>query len=378
MNRWIAMCCAIMAFFGCTPLSAHAEALALSTPQPTVEASKQVRVIKGHVQTQDGKYLLSPGDHINVSVYGAPEFDQNDLVIRPDGYVTIKPLGEINAAGADIDGLTGAIEDGLRRYLKNPEVSLSVTQFHPAIVYVLGEVQKPGAYEIHGDIEQPDSPNAVLARGRLTVSNLIANAGGITQRADVRQVTVKNNETHKQRTVDLVRMLKDGETSQDVMIHSGDTIYVPALQSQAQLDDDTLRLLSQSALAPGTFTVRVLGKVNTPGVYPINAQSPGIHSAIASARGYLIEANQQKVRVLRKNGQGDNRLSVITVDPTQSDFMLRDNDVVVVDERRVPIAGRLWDYSTRAVLPFLTMGNFANSVMDLLKPGRRFPVNTNR
>jgi polysaccharide biosynthesis/export protein len=351
---------------GLLPAEQPASYSAVSTLQKPLNP-----VLKGRVQTLDSKYTLAPGDTISMSVYGVPEYEQKDLTIRPDGYVTVNPVGEIDAAGKDVQALSQAISEKLSRYVKNPDVAVSVTKFHPAIVYILGAVQKPGAYEIHGDIDRPDSSSTLLARGRLSVSNLIANAGGITQDADVQHVAVKHNNTQGEQSVDLAKMLRDGDTSQDVMVQSGDTIYVPEMADGQHLDDKTYKLLTQSALSPGQITVRVLGKVNTPGVYELPAKSPGINSAIASAHGYILEANEHKVRVYRMDREG--QLSEVSVNPKETDFTLHDNDVVVVDERSTPIAGRGLDYAVRAVNPFLTFGNFANAVMDLIKPARRFP-----
>jgi polysaccharide export outer membrane protein len=342
-----------------------------TSPQITNPAmTMQPTAIKARVQTVDGKYRLGPGDSININVYSTPEFDQQNLVVRPDGFVTINPLGEVDVAGMDIQTLSDMIAERLKRYLKKPEVSVTIAKFHPAIVYVLGAVHKPGSYEIHGDTDRLDSPSAHLIRGRLTVSNLIANAGGVTQLADLSHVLIRNNDTHVERTVDLLDMLRNGNTSQDLMLSSGDTVTVPVMAGP--MDDETAKLVSTSAIAPGSLTVRVIGKVQTPGVYAIPAQAAGINSAIASAHGFNIEANKHDVKVMRLGPNG--QMSQFKVDPEKNDFVLRENDVVVVDERNVPIMGRGWDYATRIVTPFLGVGNFANAVLDVFNPRRRWPM----
>jgi polysaccharide export outer membrane protein len=304
---------------------------------------------------------------VNVNVYGAQEFDQQGLVIRPDGYITVNPLGEMKASGMDIQGLSDLLEQQLKHYLKNPEVSITISKFHPAIVYVLGAVQKPGAYEIHNDIDRPDSPSAHLVRGTLTVSNLIANAGGITQQADLTQVSVENNETHQKQTVNMIDLLKKGDISQDLMVNSGDTVYVPDA-GKVTMDDETYKMVVKSALSSGAINVRVIGKVNTPGVYSINPQTPGINSAIASAHGYLIEANQHTIKVLRIGSDG--QLSAMTVNPSKTDLVMRDNDVIVVDERVGPKIGRGFDYTTRLLAPFVSVASFTNSILDIFDPKR--------
>ncbi len=378
MQKWMIRFLTLATMILCLSGTSLAETLSLlpSVPSSTLPENNvtktQPTTLKGAVHTLAGKYLLSPGDTINISVYDAPEFSQQGLVVRPDGFVTVNPFGEMKVAGKDIDEATQFISDKLKIYLRQPQVALTVSKFHPAIVYVLGAVQKPGSYEIHGDTTQPDSPNALLIRGRLTVSNLIANAGGVTQRANLENVEVRNNVAGTERTANLLSLLKQGDTSQDLVVRSGDTVYVPTIANHQDMDDETFKLVTKSALAPGGFAVRVLGNVATPGVYTLSAQSPGINSAIASAHGYTVNANTHIVKVMREEANG--KLTEIKVDPNQSDFMLRDNDVVFVDERGIPIAGRGLDYAQRFFLPFFTVGSFANAILDIFDPGRRYPA----
>jgi polysaccharide export outer membrane protein len=344
---------------------------AMTQPVNSAALLPDSSLIKGYVRTLDGKYLLSPGDKLSISVFNAPEYDQGELTIRPDGYITIKSIGEVKVSGMDVSGLEQMLAARFGRYLRKPEVTVTVQQFHPAILYVLGAVRKPGAYEIHGDMNKPDSTNSVLARGRLTVSNLIANAGGVIETADLTQVVIKNNETGQERRVNLLKMLKEGDISQDVLVHSGDTVMVPAITGAGQMDDETYKMLGSSSLSPGTLNVRVLGKVTTPGVYTLNVQNAGINSAIASAKGYMIEANNKVLKVYRMTPNG--QLAAIKVDPFKHDFVLRDNDVVLVEERRVPIGGRGWDYAERIMRPFWYVGRTVNETLDIFDPGRRFP-----
>jgi polysaccharide export outer membrane protein len=327
---------------------------------------------QGHVRTMEQKYLLSPGDHLDIQVFNAPEFTHADLTIRPDGYLTIHSVGELHVAGMDVSGLEQLLSEKLGRYLRTPEVSVTVRQFHPAIVYVLGAVQKPGALEIHGDLDKPNSPGAVLSRARLTVANLLAHAGGVTEDANLSAVHIRNNQTGETRTVDLMRLIREGDIEQDVLVSSGDTIEVPRMDRPGQMDDETYKALTSSSLAPGTLTVRVLGQVDSPGVYTLNVQNAGINSAIASAHGYLTESNARIVKVYRM--QPDGQLSKVHVDPFKHDFVLRNNDMVYVQERGIPVAGRGLDYLHRTITPFFTFSGTVNSVLDIFNPSRRFPA----
>lgn len=343
---------------------------AFASPTALSDPGANQPLMKGYVRTLDTKYLLSPGDQVKITVFNAPEYDQGDMVIRPDGYISVKPFGEMKVSGMDVSGFKALLETRLSLYLKAPEIAVSVTEFHPAIVYVLGAVNKPGAYEVHGDMDKPNTNTGILMRSRLTVSNLVANAGGITEDADLTQVLIKNNQSGEVQTVDLIKLIKEGDTAQDVMVHSGDSIQIPRNDRPGQMDDETYKLLTGSALSAGSLTVRVLGQVDSPGVYTISAQNAGVNTAIASAKGYKTEADKHVLKVYRMNPNG--QLSAIMVDPFKHDFVLRNNDLVYVEERGLPVGGRGFDYVTRTLMPFTFVAQGVNDVLDIFNPTRRF------
>lgn len=94
------------------------------------------------------EYQLGAGDVLTIGVWGVPDLQAKEYVVRPDGKVAFPLVGEIQAAGVTTEALTTTMTTSLSEYVKNPKVTVNVTKFHTTRVYVLGMVTKPGLYEL--------------------------------------------------------------------------------------------------------------------------------------------------------------------------------------------------------------------------------------
>ena len=112
-----------------------------------------------------GEYLLAPGDVIFVRVFNQEGLSGRTR-IRPDGRVTIPLLNDIQAAGRTTEALANSVQDQLREFIKQADVSISLEEVGPAQLSVLGEVAKPGVYPL-------DRSQGVL--------RAVAAAGGLTE-----------------------------------------------------------------------------------------------------------------------------------------------------------------------------------------------------
>lgn len=118
-------------------------------------------------------FRLGPGDQILINVFGEEDLSM-DFRLNDTGTLNYPFLGELQVAGLTVAELEQLIADGLRgRYLVNPDVRVSIKEYRP--FYVHGEVEKPGGI--------PYQPG-------LTLEKAIALAGGFTERASKRKITV--------------------------------------------------------------------------------------------------------------------------------------------------------------------------------------------
>ena len=102
----------------------------------------------------DNDYIMCPGDQLQVVVYGhedlssPPNSNTTPYTVRPDGKVTFPLIGDIDVTGKTVTEFTRQLEASLAEYLVRPQVSVNILKLGTTRVYVLGEVKKPGLYEL--------------------------------------------------------------------------------------------------------------------------------------------------------------------------------------------------------------------------------------
>lgn len=329
--------------------------------------TRSVTIVKNDRVTST-KYFISPGDILSISVYDEPSFAQPEIVVRPDGYATIDPIGEVYVEGLDIAAMTNLLEDKFKEYLNEPRISVNIKEFNPASVNIFGAVQKPGTYQQATGISKnyyADSKNPIV-RTDLTLTNVISNAGGFSVDADLSNINVKGADGIEKK-LNLWKFIKEGDTSQNIKLKSGDTIFVPKTDS-ITINDEDYKLLTRMSLYPVSFPVRVVGEVKTAGTFNITGESPYLNTAISSAAGYTLDANKTTVVVYRK--AGNDKLARIYVDPFKQDFVLRPNDLVEVRKRTFMKFVYGADYINRLIMPFSNLGGGLNSWSNWINPHR--------
>ncbi len=160
-------------------------------------------------------YRLGSGDVLQISVWNDKDL-QRTLTIRPDGMISFPLLNDIPAAGLTAMQLQNKITSGLQQYMTNPQVSVVVQAVKSFTVSVLGEVQKPGRYEMHS--------------GRATVLDALAMAGGLTpyaDRADIHLLRDRANGDAQQIPFHYGKAVSMNPGYADFCVNPGDIIIVP-------------------------------------------------------------------------------------------------------------------------------------------------------
>jgi len=93
-------------------------------------------------------FLLGPEDVLDIVVWKNEDLSQEAVVVRPDGKISMPLIGEVQANGRTANQLASQIAGRLKEYKDNPVVTVSVKEVNSYYVYVLGEVHKPGKYQL--------------------------------------------------------------------------------------------------------------------------------------------------------------------------------------------------------------------------------------
>ena len=160
----------------------------------------------------DDSYRLGPEDQLRISVWDNKELSL-DLVVRPDGKISLPLIQDVVAEGLTAAQLADEIQRKLAAYIVNPEVSVIVLQVNAPKYFVIGNIVHPGTYPL---------------RGETSVLQALALAGGFTQWASPKNIKLIRASKGRQevRVVNYFDIIEPGGTG-NYLLKPGDTIVVP-------------------------------------------------------------------------------------------------------------------------------------------------------
>jgi polysaccharide biosynthesis/export protein len=167
-----------------------------------------------HAAAQDSEpYLIGADDELEVVVWNQPQLS-GKVIVASDGTIAMPLIGRVPAAGKTPDALKAELEKRYAQYVHDPNATVRVSDPASHVFYVVGEVNKPGAYKLHsGEV----------------LSQALAEAGGLGEFADPGKIRILR---HKQTetvvlTVNYNLVRSGGDVSADVPVEPGDTVSVP-------------------------------------------------------------------------------------------------------------------------------------------------------
>ncbi len=164
-------------------------------------------------------YVLAPGDEIEITFFRTPELNQRQI-IRPDGLISLLGLdppdpAELQASDLTTGQLTDALAYAYRNELKQPTIGVAIRSFGSNVIYVAGEVNKPGAVALAGD---------------MTALQAILTAAGVKSSGRPEEVLLirpaEPGHAHWQ-ILNLGKAFGQGDVSDDVRLAPRDIVYVP-------------------------------------------------------------------------------------------------------------------------------------------------------
>jgi polysaccharide export outer membrane protein len=189
--------------------TAHAQTAGTPPPVGTSGTTAAARPAAAGSAATSADYRLLAGDKLRIEVYKDQQLSQS-LQVRPDGKVTLPLVGDVMAAGHTSMELRDAIATSLKEYIANPVVTVIVTETTPQVIYVNGEVSKPGVY--------------TLANGRINVVQAIAMAGGFTDFANRKDITIQRGAQRLK--FNYKEALDDESKREPLQLQAGDTVIV--------------------------------------------------------------------------------------------------------------------------------------------------------
>lgn len=235
---------------------------------------------------------LGPGDTIQIQVFGQSDLNAT-VYVSDDGTVPVALAGAVPVAGLSPSQAAAKIEDALRggKFVKDPHVTITVTQSRSQRISVIGEVNNQGSYPFDADT---------------TVFDLLAKAGGLKETGAQIVYVVRTNadRTQSQFPVDL-KSLKDPSAPRQSIptLHGGDMLMVPRADE---------------------FYIQ--GEVRSPARYRIDPNMT-LLEAVARAGGVTEKGSMRRVDVKRRDASGK-----VQTHHMKADDLVLPNDIIVVKE----------------------------------------------
>jgi polysaccharide export outer membrane protein len=293
----------------------------------------QVRVLKSNTAIEELKRAITT----------SPRGQSRLEPVRPDGFISLPLIGDVMVAGLTTDEARLAVTESYNKVgLGSVDVTVVLLEVKSPIVYMMGEVARPGP---------------VVLDGPTDVWGAVAMAGGFTNAADPRDVLLAKSRGPEAGSRQKLNFLawREGDVKQTSLVRRGDTVYVPRAASRF---------------------IYVGGEVDKPGSFELGFEDHmTVSMAIAAAGGITFRAREAQVLVLRKSPENDPIILAFDLntlfnidsynnpyDTVPADPRLQPGDVVFVPRRPVGAFNRFATTWFRdgiwTILPFSTHVNY--------------------
>jgi len=243
-------------------------------------------VCREPLQAQGTAYRIGPRDVLTLTIYAGGEEQQTaDFTVSSQGMTNVPFIGSVKAEGLTIPQLEELVTKPLTAdFFVDPEINIVIKEYHSLQYYISGAIGSPGLYEM---------------TSKATLMELIAKAGGVSsnrgniayilhQSTDHVPPGKKNHSLFSDKDpvkINLKTLLDKGDMSQNIVLQSGDVVYIPLQVSQN---------LSESK-------IYIEGEVKDPGVYDYQDGLTALNACIM-AGGFSKFAAPNRTRIIRQNG----------------------------------------------------------------------------
>ncbi|MBT3378291.1 MAG: glycosyltransferase [Lentisphaerae bacterium] len=254
-----------------------------------------------------GVYLLGPGDILDLKVWDHTELSDSNIVVGPDGTISVLRIGILKVAERSLDSVTKEISDKYSHLYEDPEVNIAIRHYANNRVYVLGRVRTPGI------VEFPGGGTLVEAISRV---GGVASAPG--ERSSTRCAVIRGQQQPV--WIDLSKLLQDGDMSLNVRLKNHDVVFVPSTKDAR---------------------VYVVGEVRTPGPHVLKEDFTYM-DAIMLSGGPSRGANIKQTFILRMGEEGEtatlvkvNLAAVLKGGRQDQNYLLQDRDILFVPRTKL-------------------------------------------
>ncbi len=284
-------------------------------------------------------YILGAGDVIEVKVFGHADLGTNQE-IRPDGKISIMPVGDVQASGRTVEGLRKEIAESLSELALNPIVAVNIKEYNSKPIQIYDPIVNVTITEYNSRkvsvLGAVDKPGILKLKSSTSLVEGISSAGGLNEDADLKRAVFFRNE--ELLPVNFEKLFKKGDRSQNILLQANDSIFIPSSSDNR---------------------IYVIGEVKKPGIVTWQGTLNYLN-AIAMAGGYNKTAQTQNV-ILIRDGLVEPAMymvdarSITREGRLEYNIPLETGDVVYVPKDAMGSAERYLEFANKLLQPILSL-----------------------
>ncbi|MEC9490310.1 MAG: polysaccharide biosynthesis/export family protein [Halanaerobiales bacterium] len=237
------------------------------------------------------QYKLNVGDQIGISVWGHPDLSR-ETSIDPDGSISYPLLGTIKAEGKTTAEIKNELHESLKKYIKNPVVSVNLLSYQKLKINVMGEVKQAGSFELRAD-------NRVL--------DVISLAGGITEMAAAEKTILQRD--GEKIAINLEKMIKGEDMTDNYLLKNNDQLYIPEKEMK---------------------TAFIQGEIRNPGSYQLDLDEEIRLNELLAEAGSITENAGDYIRIISNDQPHEFQIEETLAAKRNANPVIKDGDSVYI------------------------------------------------
>lgn len=246
-------------------------------------------------------YAVASGDELHIKLYGKTSREISVVVDR-EGLIHIPEFAPIPVTGQTFHDLRENLTKTIQRQVMGVDVFVSMGAMRTMQVFIAGEVKQPGAYNVNG---------------LTSLTQALTGSGGVKDSGSLRQIQLKRNGKVVS-AFDVYDLLLKGDSSNDVRLRNGDTLFVPSKRS----------------------TVSIQGQIIRPAIYELKGKTT-LSQLISIAGGATANAYLPQVSIKRPTDKGVAQYTIDLSTDTGRQFEIKDGDKIALSAANSGLEGAI-------------------------------------
>ena len=285
-------------------------------PPSQAGATAPTNELRGPLDRLRPNYVLRPGDQIQLRAFEMEELGERPIRIDGDGFINLPVLGRLKVSGNSVEKLEADLVEALRKYVRQPQVTITVIQFSSEPIFFVGAFKAPGIYPLEG---------------RRTLVEMMSSIGGLLPTASRRIKVTRRKEFGELPLGNAIQAVDGSGSSVEINMAS--------LRDNVNPEEDILLKPFDVISVERAEMVYISGEVGRVGAFELNEKdSMSVLQALTLAGGVGPNANLQQIRILRPVLNSSRRAEVPLdlkqiLAGRQADFPLLPNDLLYVPRK---------------------------------------------